>query len=66
VWLQVWQALIENSAYDSDREVCFEWFARVSMDIIFSMCVCLWMCANMIKHCQVIVLLCVVANCWLC
>ena len=51
MWLQVWQALIANSAYDSDREVCFKWFTRVSMDIIFSMCVCLCIRANITKHC---------------
>ncbi|XP_065887407.1 ubiquitin carboxyl-terminal hydrolase 9X-like isoform X3 [Dysidea avara] len=30
--LMVWQALIENPVYDSDKEVCFKWFARLVND----------------------------------
>ena len=46
--MQVWQALIDAPAYDSDREACFKWFARVRF---YSVCVCV--CVRVWVHVHV-------------
>ena len=42
--IQVWKALIDAPAYESDREACFKWFARVSV------CVCVCVCVRACMH----------------
>ena len=44
VTIQVWQALIDSPAYESDREACFKWFARVSVHVCVCACVCVCVC----------------------
>ena len=51
--LKVWQALIDAPAYESDREACFKWFARVSV------CVCVRTCMRRVCMCLFVLCVCV-------
>ena len=55
--MQVWQALIDAPAYDSDREACFKWFARVRFYSLWAR-VCLCMCACVHVHVRVCLCVC--------
>ena len=58
VTIQVWQALIDAPAYESDREACFKWFARVSVCVCVCVCVCVSMYVCMCVYMYVCVYVC--------
>ena len=42
--------MIENPAYDSDREACFKWFARVSPCVCVCAHVYVYVCVYTLAH----------------
>ena len=43
---QVWKALIDSPAYESDREACFKWFARVCCYIYIYIYIYTYVCVH--------------------
>ena len=50
ICMQVWESLVENPAFSSDRDNCFRWFAKVRMPTLLPLYVYMYVYITIISR----------------